>query len=108
MGEAFAFAVLNVIVSFGIAAVGVRWINHRNLFAKLVGLLSLVFYVCFALSLNLALAHYREIAGTLSEEAGREVITRILSDPLALADLKSWLFFGLGFTFSAIALGRLS
>jgi len=105
MSEAFVFAVLNVLVSFAVAAVGVRWITHRNPFAKLVGVLSLAFYVCFAIALNLALAHYREIATALSEEAGREVIARIASDPLGFADLKSWLFLGLGLTFSAVAFG---
>jgi hypothetical protein len=105
MSEAFVFAILNVLVSFAVAAVGVRWITHRNPFAKLVGVLSLAFYVCFAFALNLALAHYREIATALSEEAGREVIARIWANPFGLADLKSWLFLGLGITFSAIAFG---
>lgn len=105
MGEAFTFAILNVLVSFGVAAAGVRWIVHRNLFAKLVGLFSLIFYLCFAVALNLALAHYREVAGTLTEEAGQQVIERLMTTPLGINDLKSWLFFALGLFFSAVAFG---
>jgi hypothetical protein len=61
-------------------------------------------YLGFAVLLNFALAHYREVAGSLTEEAARDVITRIFSDPLVL-DIKSWLFFLIGFAFSAVAFG---
>ncbi|ANY85507.1 hypothetical protein BB934_45650 (plasmid) [Microvirga ossetica] len=105
INEAVSFAILNVVVSFLVAAVGVRWINHRNFFAKLIGLLSLAFYLCFAIGLNLSLAHFREISGALNEDASREVITRMLENPLGLTDLKSWIFFAIGLTFSAIAFG---
>jgi hypothetical protein len=105
ISEAVGFALLNIVVSFLIAAVGVRWLNHRNNLAKFLGLFSLVFYICFAIGLNLALAHYREVAGTLAEEAGREVVARITASPLGLSDLKSWLFFAIGLTFSVIAFG---
>jgi hypothetical protein len=70
----------------------------------MTGALGLVFYFCFAVSLNLALAHYREASGSLIEEAGKEVMSRVLNTPLALRDLKSWLFFAVGAAFSAAAL----
>ena len=101
--EAFTFALLNVGVSFLIAAAGVRELNHRNFFRKLLGLLSLLCYVALAVSLNLALAHYREVSGTLVSDAGREVVMRLQTTPLAIADVKSWLFFGLGLLCSLIA-----
>jgi hypothetical protein len=101
--EAFTFALLNVGVSFLIGAVGVRELNHRNYFRKLLGLISLIAYMAFAIALNLALAHYREAAGSLASDAGREVLVRLRTTPLAIADLKSWLFFGLGLLCSLIA-----
>ena len=101
--EAFTFALLNVGGSFLIAAAGVREVNHRNLLRKLFGLLSLICYVCLAIGLNLALAHYREVSGSLVSDAGREVLTRLQTAPLAIADLKSWLFFALGMLCSLIA-----
>ena len=101
--EALTFALLNVGVSFLIAAAGVRELNHRNLFRKLFGLLSLLCYVGLAVGLNLALAHYREASGSLVSDAGREVLVRLQAAPLAIADLKSWLFFGLGILCSLIA-----
>lgn len=101
--EAVGFAVLNILATFVIAWGGVRWINHRNWFAKLMGAASLAFYVVFAISLNLALAHYREVSGTLFEDAGREVMARLRTDPMGIDDMKSWLFFGIGLSFSVIA-----
>jgi hypothetical protein len=101
--EAFTFALLNVGVSFLIAAAGVRQLNHRNLFRKLFGLLSLLCYLALAVGLNLALAHYREVAGSLVSDAGRVVLVRLQETPLAIVDVKSWLFFGLGILCSLIA-----
>ena len=79
--EAFTFALLNVGGSFLIAVAGVRELNHRNLFRKLFGLLSLLCYVALALGLNLALAHYREASGSLVSDAGREVLLRLQASP---------------------------
>jgi hypothetical protein len=101
--EAFTFALLNVGVSFLIAAAGVRQLNHRNLFRKLFGLIALLCYVALAASLNLALAHYREVSGSLVSDAGREVLVRLQTTPLAITDVKSWLFFALGILCSLIA-----
>jgi len=101
--EAFTFALLNVGVSFLIAAAGVRELNHRNLLRKLFGLISLLCYLALAIGLNLALAHYREVSGSLVADAGREVLVRLQTNPLGITDVKSWLFFGLGILCSLIA-----
>jgi len=102
--EALVFAVLNVVVSFFVALLGIRHLNCRGFFRKLVGLLSLLFWLVFAIGLNLALAHYREISGVIYDDAGARVITRLATSPLGLHDIKSWLFFALGFVFSVAAL----
>jgi hypothetical protein len=101
--EAFTFALVNVGVSFLIAVMGVRELNHRNLIRKLFGLIALVAYLALTLTLNLALAHYREAAGSLASDAGHEVLVRLMTAPLAIMDVKSWLFFGLGILCSVIA-----
>ena len=75
--EASIFAALNVLISFFIAFYGVRQLNHRRTLLKLIGIISIILYILFSLSLNLALAHYREVSGTLIDEAGREVIRRL-------------------------------
>jgi hypothetical protein len=104
VAEAMVFAVLNVLISFGIGLGGLRELNHRRLFRKLLGLLSFIAWMVFAVFLNLALAHYREVSGVLLDDAGAQVITRLWQSPAALSDIKSWLFFGIGLVWSAIAL----
>jgi len=101
--EAFVFAVLNVLVSFFLALGGVRYLNHDRIFNKLYGFIAFIFWLAFVLLLNLALAHYREISGSLYEDAGARVIGRLKSDPVGLQDIKSWLFFAIGLVFSVIA-----
>jgi hypothetical protein len=103
--EALTFALVNIGVSFLAGAVGVRELNHRNYVRKLLGLVSLVAYVALAIGLNLTLAHYREVAGSLVSDAGHEVLMRLRTAPLAIADVKSWLFFGVGLMCSLIAFG---
>jgi len=101
--EAITFALLNVGVSFLIGVAGVRELNHRNVFRKLFGLIAFLCYLVLLIGLNLALAHYREVSGALMTDAGREVLARLRTAPLAIADLKSWLLFGLGILCSLIA-----
>jgi len=104
VAEALVFAILNVLVSFGLGLGGLRQLNHRNLFRKCLGLLSLLTWIAFAVLLNLALAHYREVSGALYDDAGAQVITRLWQTPAGLTDIQSWLFFGIGLVWSALAL----
>jgi hypothetical protein len=101
--EAFTFALMNIGVAFMIAVVGVRELNHRNVFRKLFGLIALIFYLALMLAINLSLAHYREVSAELISDAGREVLLRLETMPLGLVDFKSWLLFGLGVLCSLIA-----
>jgi hypothetical protein len=101
--EAFTFALLNIGVAFLIAVVGVRELNHRNLFRKLFGLIALVAYVALMIAINLSLAHYREVSAALIADAGPQVLVRLQTMPLGLTDFKSWLLFGLGVLCSLIA-----
>lgn len=101
--EAFAFAALNIFATALIGFFGIRWIFHRNLFAKLVGLVSALLFLALAIALNLALAHYREVSGTLIDTASTQIIERLNTNPLGLQDVKSWLFFGIGFLASIFA-----
>jgi hypothetical protein len=102
--EAASFAALNVLATAIIGFFFIRWIFRRSVFAKLVGLISLTAYIAFALLLNLALAHYREVSGTLMDSASAEIISRLSTDPLGLTDIKSWLFFGIGVLISLATL----
>jgi hypothetical protein len=101
--EAVTFALLNIGVALLLALFGAVQLNHRSWFRKLLGLIAVIAFVAFALALNLALAHYREVAGTVLEGGGQEVVARLRSAPLAIQDLQSWILFGMGSLFAVIA-----
>jgi hypothetical protein len=102
--QAVSFAALNIIASFLWGLVPIRLINRRNFFLKLIGLLSGIGYLAFAIALNLTLAHLREMPPTVNGDVGQEVMTQLLNAPLVLNDIISWVFFGIGLIFSLIAM----
>jgi hypothetical protein len=102
--QAVSFAALNIIASFLWGLVPIRLINRRNFFLKLIGLLSGIGYLAFAIALNLTLAHLREMPPTVNGDVGQEVMAQLLNAPLVLNDIISWVFFGIGLIFSLIAM----
>lgn len=103
-GQAVTFATLNIIASFLCGMALIRLVNRRNYFLKLIGALSSLAYLAFAVALNLTLAHLREIPPTISGDVGQEVLQRLLTAPHVLTDINSWVFFSVGFIFSLIAM----
>src|ERR1700758_1414432 len=104
--QAVTFAALNILASFFWGMVLIRLVNRRNYFLKLIGLLSFLAYIVFAVTLNLTLSHLREIPPDIavSDNVGQVVLHRLLTAPYALTDINSWVFFSIGFIFSLIAM----
>ncbi len=98
----WGFAFLNIGIAF-IAAYVVKFSLHRSFLGKIVGVVALPIYAGLATGLNLALAHYRETSEELFGEAGREVIRRLTDEPFVLADVQSWILFGVGVLLSIAA-----
>lgn len=96
------FALLNVMGTFVITKFGITNLVHNYFSRKLLGYISLSLFVAFAITLSLALAHYRELSSSLVDNVGSEVIQRLKNDPLGLQDLNSWVLFGLGILSSVI------
>ncbi|WP_032936464.1 hypothetical protein [Mesorhizobium sp. WSM3626] len=101
--EAAAFSFINIGAALLLAVFCARLVTHRSVFGKLVGIFSIVVYVALAVTINLALAHYREVSGSLADGAGTEVIRNMLANPAGLMDVKSWLLFAIGLMFSIFA-----
>src|SRR6266436_3261885 len=102
--QAVSFAALNIIVSFLCGLVPIRLLNRRLGLFKLLGFLSLLAYLAFAATLNLTLSHLREIPPSLTDDVGHQVLLRLMDAPFSLNDVNSWVFFGIGFAFSVIAM----
>ncbi|AVF02916.1 MULTISPECIES: hypothetical protein [Devosia] len=102
--ESVIFSFLNVGGALFFGVYLIPFVNHRFFLAKLVGAISFLAYLAFAFAVNLGLAHYREVAETIPEGAGLEVMLRLYERPLGLDDFQSWLLFALGVFFSLIAM----
>lgn len=101
--EAVAFSSLNIGAALLCAIFCARQVTHRHFLRKLVGVVSIGAYVCFALALNLLLAHYREISGTFVDGAGSAAISKLWQNPFGLTEVQSWMLFMIGLLFSIIA-----
>ena len=104
-----------ILVSFGnvsmstIMGMGVRYINmsgFRNLLKKSVGLLFALAWTIFALGYNAAVAHFRDAVETTLEwrQAGEAAIETLLSNPVGLNTMESYVLFLLGFFISIVSL----
>lgn len=100
ISEAIGFASLNVFGALIFATIGARQMYHQSVVRKVIGFISIIAWIIVTLVLNLALAHYREVAGTLADQGGQQVIGRLLQSPFELADINSWVLFGVGLIFA--------
>jgi hypothetical protein len=101
--EAAAFSFVNIGVALLAAYFCARLVVHRSIVVKLIGAALIACYGALAVAINLALAHYREVSGTLAEGAGNLAVSNMIANPAGLADIKSWLLFMIGLLFSIIA-----
>jgi hypothetical protein len=102
--QAVSFAALNIVASFLCGLVPIRLLNRRQFFLKLLGFISLLGYLVFAVGLNLTLSHLRDMPPTVTSDIGHEVLVQLSQRPFVLNDVNSWVFFSIGFLFSLIAM----
>jgi hypothetical protein len=98
--EALIFSAVNVGGALFFAVFLIPFFNHRNVVLKILGFLSFLSFLAYSLTINLGLAHYRE----LPERVGGAVMERLYTRPFILEDFESWLLFALGILFSLVAM----
>ena len=100
---AFGISLANLLPPFLFFGPFSRHLVHIGVGWRVIAGICTVFYFGIALTLNLGVAHYREVSGRLIGDAGVEVVRRMTDRPLNLQDAESWLLLGIGFIFSCIA-----
>ncbi|WP_246811355.1 hypothetical protein [Mesorhizobium sp. AA22] len=101
--EAAAFSFVNIGIALLASIYCARLVTHKSFPVKAIGAAAIAGYVVLALAINLALAHYREVTGSLADGAGNLVVSNMWANPAGLTDIKSWLLFMIGMLFSIIA-----
>lgn len=102
--EALTFAALNIGFSIVLTLYVIKQIVRQGLIWKLLGLIGIGAWIAVVLVINLALAHYREVASTFADGAGADILQNILQNPLGLNEFESWMLFAIGVLFAVITL----
>jgi hypothetical protein len=98
------FAFLNVALAWFWGRLCLPYANHRRRTSRAFGALSLLLALGTALGAALLIAHFRDALGRDPENAAASALTSLRANPLSLAEVHSWLLFGVSLLFAQIAL----
>lgn len=102
--EALVIAAINILVGLFVGWKVFRLLVHRYLTWKLVGVVGSTLYFVGVFGFNLAVAHYRDaLGGDYPEEAAQLALRSLLSNPYGISDIRAWLLFLMGCSFSIIS-----
>ena len=105
IGTAVGISVTNVVLAFFAGLLPFRWINHRALLVKSLGVLISFAAVASLVGLHAVAAHLREaaLAGISESQQLIHAIQQLLSSPLTLKDINSFYLFGFGAILALVA-----
>lgn len=101
---AMSLAALNVAVAYVIGRFGLRLVFHRSVVLKCLGTASFLAAAAAAVTMGLAIAHFRDALTAESANAGVVALEALKASPLSLRDLTSWGLFGISLAFAVAAL----
>lgn len=101
--DALLISFVNVFVGAMVGLFVLPWVIYRNWGPRLIAVISTPIYLSFAVSFNLAVAHYRNAVVSDPFEASVVAGRSLLANPLGIQDLQSWGLFLIGIIFSTIA-----
>jgi hypothetical protein len=104
VGTAIGISLVNVVFSFALGLIPARWVHHRNLLLKLLGLIVGGAGLLAIVGLQGFAAHFREATALVGDKAAMSVAVQTLrNSPFAIADLNSFYLAVLGIVFSLLA-----
>lgn len=84
-----------------------RWAHHHNRLIKVAGLVAFPVFCVVSVALNAFIAHYRDVAqATPAADPLKAAFSGLLHNPFGLLSIESWVLFGLGLFFAAIAVAK--
>lgn len=102
--EAIVISFLNLGLAYFASIFGWRWMANGGFGRRFLGLLVVVAHISAAMILNLLVAHYREVSGTVVDNGGFQAVRAFLANPIGLNDFQSWILLGMGLLFALITL----
>jgi hypothetical protein len=101
---AMLLALLNVGTAYAFGRWLVRYVNHRDIGARLFGLVSILVAVFAMCTVALCIAHFRDALTAELPNASRVALDALGTSPFVLHDVMSWGLFALSVFFGVVAL----
>lgn len=98
------FAFLNVAIAWFWGRLCLPYANCRSRPARAFGACALLLALAAAVGAGLLIAHFRDALGRDAENAAAAALASLGRDPFGLAEVHSWLLFGVSLLFAQIAL----
>lgn len=100
---AAAFAFLNLVTAFAFGKFLIRFVLHRQVWGKTLGILATMAALCLMTSISLLIAHYRDALVLDVADPARYAWKTLQQTPFGLNDVFSWLLFGISVFFAIVA-----
>jgi len=99
--QAFLVSIANVIISFTVGYILLRYLNNKSNFKKILSILGLIIAIPILGFLHLVTAHYRELLSKNVENINYEVLKQTWNNPFNINDLDSLvlIIIGVGISF---------
>lgn len=101
--QAFVLALVDILIVFWLGRL-IPWAGLPASLRKLVGIVSFLLFIAWALAYNLAVAHFRDQLRFDPLTATHLALDSLVANPIGLADIESWALFALGVVFSFMAM----
>ena len=103
---AFAFSAVNISVGLFNGWFPLRWMRHRGILLKALGLVASVALGCATLFLVAFIAHYRDASGASAADPLAVAYIALTTSPLRLASIESWFLLALGLLCAGVAVAK--
>lgn len=102
--EAGIMAAVNVFVAFCLGKYAVPYVNHRSIFARILGVLGFFAAIAIMCCVALGIAHYRDSLTAEAINPAAAALEAFQQHPLQLKDFFSWGLFAVSLIFGLLAL----
>ena len=102
--QSFSFSAVNILVAYFVGMKTCRMVSDSSTAKRRFGMFATGFGILFAVFINLALAHYRDVSSSgVSSDLGQVALQKLLSSPFGFTEIQSLVLFSIGFLFWLIA-----
>lgn len=99
-----SFALANVGLAFILGRWLVRYLNHRGVLQKSIGVLGTICTFFLISLVGFGIAHFRDAMTAEAADPARAAFESLIANPVGLRDIMSWVLLILSVTFGVIAL----